>query len=330
LKEENDSFDRNVAMEIHDAVLSQLLGKMLRRNRHPEDATDGKPALAQVDQLLHAKPWFNAHASSIQAVFEILQHNFGAGRLWNPESRLITARIYARILPGSYSFSGKDWREWRTRFYLGLDRLLRGSEGYLPMSQQLVRNQAEFEARWHHQKPELSASQVSRLSVIKDPIIRLYASVGTSPLWVYPSSVRAARGSTEQEAWVEALGHWCASKREELNLNHSELTLIRSIISISTRPSYRKILRPIDSVPTVKGTTDDRFFIMRTDPIFRILSRLGNIQTVDGNAMVSSSKIILYALTKTIHSLLQVGIPSSSNPLWSYFYMATQESIHTR
>ncbi|KAG8797415.1 hypothetical protein FRC16_008885 [Serendipita sp. 398] len=177
------------------------------------------------------------------------------GQLCDDNTWLLKACIYALILPSAYKFVDGDWTEWRVRFYTGLDRLSQTAEWSPVKRRRVLWERANEGASHHKQSPQPSNIQVRQLLGIRDPILRVYASIVAGPVWTYPARLPNAL-LTQNEEVKNCLRVWNMCKRDQLDWSHSELLFTRDLI-------------------------------LNHDYFYYICSRLTKIQTVGGNPMSS-------------------------------------------
>jgi hypothetical protein len=253
-REAQYAYNRSATEEIHDAIVSQILGKLLPEDS-PNGERDGRAHLLRVlHRLLCAKPLSITQTSGVRAFLTVIQRD----EPWSQANRLQTARIYALVLPEPYEFNGDDWGEWRTRFYLGLDKMLHQREWASAASQNLIWEQAELETGLSGQKVNLLECHIDRLCAIRDPILSIYASGGSRTPSIHPLSLPVVIGAAKRQAWETALTWWSRSaigwQLEGFYFHSSHLPFVNAIIPTWAQ-GIDRLARSLMFVETVDGNT---------------------------------------------------------------------------
>ncbi|KAG8815120.1 hypothetical protein FRC19_001253 [Serendipita sp. 401] len=238
---------------VHDAITTQVVGGFLRRLEGDGDKPDIVSVLSLLLRLIQAKPTLRNHSALTTSILLLL--NSYRGPLCDDDTWLLKACIYALILPSAYKFVDGDWTEWRVRFYTGLDRLSQTAEWSPVKRRRVLWERANEGASHHKQSPQPSNIQVRQLLGIRDPILRVYASIAAGSVWTYPVRLPNAL-LTQNEEVKNCLRVWNMCKRDQLDWSHSELLFTRDLI-------------------------------LNHDYFYYICSRLTKIQTVGGNPMSS-------------------------------------------
>ena len=244
---------------IHDAIVTQVVGGMLRRVKEYSEKPDVDAVLSPILRLLQANLQPRTHSAVVACIFHVLRR-FGE-EIWDDDEdrRVLTARIYAAILPPAYCFAGDDWADWALRFYTGLDALSERAEWSSASKRRLIWEQARIERDHHQRTPKLSTLQVRHLLEIKDPILWLYASTIAGPEWAYPRRIPKVLLAGNEDA-QHCVQMWQVYKSNQPHWSHSELLFTRSLALAEGNHSW--IWRRLPKIQTIDEKPMVSFFFL--------------------------------------------------------------------
>jgi hypothetical protein len=236
---------------VHNAIVTQVLGGILRRLEGEGEKPEAVRILSTIFRLLRTNPIPRSNAAVAAGVLRVLRHVYFLP--WEGDitlKRLITS-IYALVLPSPYLFIGEDWNECRVCFYTALDTLSQTEEWSSATKQALIWAQVRDERIYGQQVPILSNSQMRRLLEIRSPTLWLHASILAGSKWVYPSRVPRLL-LTHNETVRNCKEVWHVRKQEQSHWSHSELSFVRSLIR--SDDDNQLLWARVSAIETVDGS----------------------------------------------------------------------------